>query len=74
MGTTTCGGWTTCRTAERAWCFERHGDLYRAEGQSGFLDIRDGQIVVGSLQRPGLGVDGAVDIEAMQPLAEAQLS
>ena len=60
--------------AERAWCFERHGDLYRAEGQSGLLDIRDGQIAVGSLQRPGLGVDGAVDIEAMQPLAEAQLS
>ena len=53
---------------ERAWCFERHGDLYRAEGQSGLLDIRDGQIAVGSLQRPGLGVDGAVDIEAMQPL------
>ena len=60
--------------AERAWCFERHGDLYRSEGQSGVLDIRDGQIVVGSLQRPGLGVDGAVDIAAMQPLAEAQLS
>ena len=60
--------------AERAWCFERHGDLYRAEGQSGFLDIRDGQISVGSLQRPGLGVDGAVDIAVMQPLAEAQLS
>ena len=60
--------------AERAWCFERHGDLYRFEGQSGFLDIRAGQIAVGSLQRPGLGVDGAVDIAAMEPLAEAQLS
>ena len=60
--------------AERAWCFDRHGDLYRSEGQSGFLDIREGQIAVGSLQRPGLGVDGAVDIAAMQPLAEAQLS
>ncbi len=60
--------------AERAWCFERHGDLYRTAGQSGFLAIRAGQIAVGSLQRPGLGVDGAVDIEAMQPLAEAQLS
>ena len=59
---------------ERAWCFERHGDLYRAEGQSGLLDIREGQISVGSLQRSGLGVDGAVDIAAMQPLAEAQLS
>lgn len=60
--------------AERAWCFERHGDLYRFEGQSGFLDIRAGQIAVGSLQRPGLGVDGAVDIAAMQPLAEARLA
>jgi hypothetical protein len=60
--------------AERAWCFERHGDLYRAAGQSGLLDIRDGQIAVSSLQRPGLGVDGAVDIQAMQSLAEAQLS
>lgn len=54
--------------AERAWCSERHGDLYRFEGQSGFLDIRAGQIAVGSLQRPGLGVDGAVDVAAMQPL------
>ncbi len=60
--------------AERAWCLERHGDLYRAEGPSGLLDIRDGQIAVGSLQRPGLGVDGAVDSAAMQPLAEAQRS
>ena len=60
--------------AERMWCFERHGDLYRFEGQSGFLDIRAGQIAVGSLQRPGLGVDGAVDVAAMQPLVEAQLS
>ena len=57
--------------AERAWCSERHGDLYRFEGQSGFLDIRAGQIAVGSLQRPGLGVEGAVDSAAMQPLAEA---
>ena len=60
--------------AERAWCLERHDDLYRFEGQSGFLDIRAGQIAVGSLQRPGLGVDGAVDVAAMQPLEEAQLS
>lgn len=54
--------------AERAWCSERHGDLYRFEDQSGFLDIRAGQIAVGSLQRPGLGVEGAVDVAAMQPL------
>ena len=54
--------------AERAWCLERHGDLYRFEGQSGFLDIRAGQIGVGSLQRSGLGVDSAVDVAAMQPL------
>ena len=60
--------------AERAWCSERHGDLYRFEGQSGFLDIRAGQIAVGSLQRPGLGVEGAVDGAAMQPLAEARLA
>ena len=53
---------------ERAWCLERHGDLYRFEGQSGFLDIRAGQIAGGSLQRPGLGVEGAVDGAAMQPL------
>lgn len=59
---------------ERAWCSERHGDLYRFEGQSGFLDIRAGQIAVGSLQRPGLGVEGAVDGAAMQPLAEARLA
>ena len=59
---------------ERAWCFARHGDLYRAEGESGLLDIRDGQIAVGSLQRAGLGVEGAVDIAAMQPLEEAKLT
>ena len=59
---------------ERAWCLERHDDLYRFEGQSGFLDIRAGQIAVGSLQRPGLGVEGAVDGAAMQPLAEARLA
>ena len=53
---------------ERAWCSERHGDLYRFEGQSGFLDIRAGQIAVGSLQRPGLGVEGVVDVAAMKPL------
>ena len=54
--------------AERAWCLERHGDLYRFEGRSGFLAIRAGQIAVGSLQRPGLGVEGAVDVAAMKPL------
>ena len=60
--------------AERAWCLARHGALYRAAGQSGLLDIRGGQIAVGSLQRPGLGVDGAVDIAAMRPLEGAQYS
>ena len=60
--------------AERAWCLERHDDLYRFEGRSGFLAIRAGQIAVGSLQRPGLGVEGAVDVAAMKPLAEARLS
>ena len=54
--------------SERSLCIERHGDLYRAEGDSGFLDIREGQIKVGSLQGAGLGVDGVVDVAAMQPL------
>ena len=54
--------------SERSVCLERHADLYRAEGDSGFLDIREGQIEVGSLQGAGLGVDGAVDVAAMQPL------
>ena len=54
--------------SERSLCIERHGDLYRAEGDSGFLDIREGQIEVGSLQGAGLGVDGVVDVAAMQPL------
>jgi L-alanine-DL-glutamate epimerase-like enolase superfamily enzyme len=54
--------------SERSVCLERHADLYRAEGNSGFLDIREGQIEVGSLQGAGLGVDGAVDVAAMQPL------
>ena len=54
--------------SERSRSLELHGDLYRAEGDSGFLDIRSGQIEIGSLQSAGLGVDGVVDMAAMQPL------
>ena len=54
--------------SERSLSLERHADLYCAEGDSGFLDIRGGRIKIGSLQSAGLGVDGAVDKEAMQSL------
>jgi len=54
--------------SERGRCLERHGDLYRAEGASGFLDIRDGRIQVESLQTVGLGIDELVDRTAMEPL------
>jgi L-alanine-DL-glutamate epimerase-like enolase superfamily enzyme len=55
--------------SERAHCLARHGDLYRAEGDSAFMAIDQGQIEIGSLQTPGLGVGGAVDVEALTPLA-----
>ncbi|MEE3258964.1 MAG: enolase C-terminal domain-like protein [Candidatus Latescibacterota bacterium] len=54
--------------SERGQCLTRNGDLYQAEGESGFLAIRGGRMEIGSLQTPGLGVAGAVDAEAMQPL------
>ena len=53
---------------ERSRCLERHNDLYCKAGASGFVDIRAGKIEIGSLQTAGLGVDGAVDMAAMQPL------
>ena len=54
---------------ERGRCLAEHGDLYRAAGNSGFMDIREGRIAIGSLQVPGMGIGGIVDAGAMRPLA-----
>ena len=54
---------------ERGRCLANHGDLYSAVGGTGFMDIRGGRIEIGSLQIPGMGIGGIVDIDAMCPLA-----
>lgn len=54
---------------ERQFCLEQHGDIYSVRGDLPALDIRAGQIAIGSLQRPGLGVGSGVDTAAMVPLA-----
>ena len=54
---------------ERGRCLAEHGDLYRAAGNSGFMEIREGRIAIGSLQVPGMGIGGIVDAGAMRPLA-----
>ncbi len=55
---------------ERQTCLDQHGDMYGQRGELAALDIQAGQLEIGSLQRPGLGVGGDVDTAAMVPLAE----
>ncbi len=55
--------------SERRGCMERHGDMYAQHEVLAALDIRGGQIEIGSLQVPGLGVGPEVDVLAMVPLA-----
>jgi hypothetical protein len=56
--------------AERRGCLEQHGDMYAQREDLAVLDIRGGQIEIGSLQVPGLGVGPEVDVQAMVPLAD----
>jgi len=55
---------------EREVCRRRHPELYTENQDLLSLNIKDGAIAISSLQLPGLGVDGAVDISAMTPLNE----
>lgn len=55
---------------ERQACLDLHGDMYKQTGALAALDIRAGQLEVGSLQSPGLGVGAAVDTAVMVPLTE----
>ena len=55
---------------ERQICLSEHADLYGREQGLAALRIVGGQIEIGSLQRPGLGVGAAVDTEALTPVEE----
>jgi hypothetical protein len=45
-----------------------HPDMYCSAGESGHLQISNGSIDIGSLQRPGLGTGDNIDTSAMRPL------
>ena len=58
---------------ERKICRLKHPELYTENQDLLSLNIVDGAIDVRSLQLPGLGVDGAVDVSSMTPLNEWDL-
>ena len=53
---------------ERRTLLVEHAGMYRADGDSGFLNVEQGAIDIRSLQRPGLGSGDNVDTGAMTPL------
>ena len=55
---------------ERAACLSKHGALYTEQDGLAALDVRGGQIEVGSLQVPGLGVGVDMDVREMLTLDE----
>ena len=55
---------------ERAGCLSAHGALYAERDGLAALNVRDGQVDVGSLQVPGLGVGVDVDVREMVALPE----
>ncbi len=55
---------------ERMGCLSAHGALYTEQDGLAALNVRGGQIEVGSLQVPGLGVGVDVDVRAMVALDE----
>lgn len=55
---------------ERAACLSKHGALYTEQDGLAALDVRGGQIEVGSLQVPGLGVGVDMDVREMLALDE----
>ena len=59
---------------EREICRARHYDLYIKNQDFMSLNIVDGAIDIRSLQLPGLGVNGAVDVLSMKSLKEWDMS
>ena len=59
---------------EREICRSRHHDLYIKNQDFMSLNIVDGAIDIRSLQLPGLGVNGAVDVLSMKSLKEWDMS
>jgi len=55
---------------ERQRLLADHGDMYQADGDSGFLRVTLGQVNIQSLQCPGLGSGDNVDTAAMTPLED----
>ena len=56
--------------SERAQALARHPDLYERHGDTVALRIEDGDLAVGSLQVPGLGVADPPDMAATIPEAD----
>lgn len=56
--------------AERAECLVQHSTLYADHDGLVALNVQSGEIEVGSLQVPGLGVGVSVDVDEMVPLGE----
>lgn len=50
---------------EKEHALKTHSDLYVERGGEGFLNIVEGQVVCGSLQRPGFGVSAEPDWASM---------
>ncbi len=56
--------------SERTACLTGHGDLYTESDGLAALSIANGQLTIGSLQCPGLGVAAEIDVDSMVPLEE----
>jgi hypothetical protein len=56
--------------AEKDAALARHPDLYARRGDEAFLEIRSGQLAIGSLQCPGMGFAVPPDMDAMTPAAD----
>jgi hypothetical protein len=59
-------GMTGVPKAEREAFLARHPDLYHRAGDNARVTIRDGQIALGSLDTPGLGVGPLPEFDIMQ--------
>jgi len=48
----------------------QHPNLYRADGEEAFLNVRNGRLDIASLQCPGFGLGLELDMEAFTPSGE----
>jgi hypothetical protein len=65
-----CGALDHVSPSELAACLDVHGGLYEPFGSSARLRIRNGQIRLASLRRPGFGLGIETDFGHMTPLAD----